>query len=243
MSKLSKAPLIEVVLELKWDMLNKEDLNDSQYLYGDIYSSLKHKYPFRENILPFDVPIEVLINKPVHRFRTNEGGYPLIQVGPGIVTLNTIDEEYEWEEFSNSYEELLRAFHNAFQKFENKKFSPSILYLDFFPFNFDDNDVYKFVNENFSVNLEQSFIVTESYPKDINLGFNYKIDLGTLNVSFQKGNNQQGQEGIILQTRIDGYAVNPEIEKITLWYNKAHTIISDLFKKMTYGKLYESFKN
>lgn len=243
MSKLPNAPLIEVVLELKWDLLTKEDLNDSQYLYGDIYSSLKHKYPFRENILPFDVPLEVLINKPVHRFRSSEGGYPLIQVGPGILTLNTIDEKYEWEEFSKNSEELLKAFHSVYQSFKNKLFSPCILYLDFFPFNFDNEDAYNFINENFSVNFKQSFIETESYPKDINLSFNYKIDIGILNVSFQKGNNQQGVEGIILQIRIDGFAKNDEIDKIILWYDQSHKITSDLFKKMTEGKLYESFKN
>ena len=42
MSKLPKAPLVEVVFELKWDIKIKSDLDDFQYLYGDLYANLKY---------------------------------------------------------------------------------------------------------------------------------------------------------------------------------------------------------
>ncbi|HPH00719.1 MAG TPA: TIGR04255 family protein, partial [Tenuifilaceae bacterium] len=89
MSKLPKAPLVEVVFELRWQIINKVDLSKIPYLYGDIYSQLKNKYPFRESIVPPEIPIDILINQPVHRFRTAPNDYPLFQVGTGIITLNT----------------------------------------------------------------------------------------------------------------------------------------------------------
>jgi len=243
MSKLPNAPLIEIVLELRWKITNKVDLSKIQYLYGDIYNELKHKYPFRENIQPPEIPLEILINQPVHRFRTAQNDYPLFQVGPGIITLNNTDSKYFWESFSKDSSELVDTFLKVFPFQSSELLTPSILFLDFFPFNFNKDDGYKFINDKFNVRFEQSFIETVSNPKDINLGFFYEIDLGDLSVVFQKGINNKQQEGIVLQTRINGAPINPKIDEIVSWIDKSHDTCSDLFKKLTEGELYESFKN
>ena len=79
--------------------MNKSDLSKVQYLYGDLYSELKQKYPHRESIVPTEIPLDILINQPVHRFRSAPNDYPLFQVGPGIITLNTTDSKYYWNTF------------------------------------------------------------------------------------------------------------------------------------------------
>lgn len=89
MSKLPKAPLVEVVFELRWEIAEKADLMQVEYLYGDIYAELKDKYPHRERILPIEIPVDLTVNKPVFRYRANKNSYPLIQLGPGLITLNT----------------------------------------------------------------------------------------------------------------------------------------------------------
>ena len=243
MSKLPKAPLIEIVLELRWKITNKADLSHIQYLYGDIYSELKHKYPFRESIVPTDIPLDILINQPVHRFRTSNNDYPLFQVGPGLITLNTIDSKYFWETFSKDAEELLVTFLKVFPEVNNNKLTPSILFLDFFPFDFEKNDVYKYVNDKFNIVFSQSFIPNEKYPMDINIGFYYEIQIGDLSVTFQKGKNSSQQDGIILQTRINGKPLNPVMEEISAWIEKSHDVCSKLFRELTKGELYESFKS
>jgi len=48
--------------------------------------------------------------------------------------------------------------------------------------------------------------------------------------------------GIVLQTRINGNPLEANEKEISNWINKSHDICSDLFKKLTEGKLYESFK-
>lgn len=241
MSKLPNAPLIEIVLELRWKITNKVDLSKIQYLYGDIYNELKHKYPYRENIQPPEIPIEILINQPVHRFRTAQNDYPLFQVGPGIITLNTIDSKYFWELFYKDSSELVETFLKVFPIQIGEKLTPSILFLDFFPFDFRKYDVYEFINEKFNVKFEQSFIKNVSNPKDINLGFYYEIPLGDLSVVFIKGKNKL-QEGIVLQTRINGASINPKRDEILSWIDQSHDTCSDLFKRLTEGELYKSFK-
>ena len=242
MSKLPNAPLIEIILELRWKIINKADLSKVQYLYGDLYSELKQKYPFRESIVPTEIPIDILINQPVHRYRTAPNDYPLVQVGPGIITLNTIDSKYFWDEFSNLAENLLDAFLKVYPVETDDKFTPSVLFLDFFPFDFENNDIHKYINENFNITFGQSFFKTESYPKNLNLGFYYRLEIGDLSIAFQHGKNSNQQEGILLQTRINGTPLPADKEEISNWINKSHEICSDLFKKLTEGKLYESFK-
>lgn len=242
MSKLPNAPLVEIILELRWDVKNKSELSKIQYLYGDIYSELKQKYPHRESIVPPEIPIEVLINQPVHRFRIGLNQYPLFQVGPGIITLNTIDKTYFWEEFSQDYDALVDSFLRVYPFTNNEKLTPSILFIDFFPFDFNKGDVYEYISHKFNITYKQSFLDNNRIPIDLNIGFFYELSSGNLSINFVKGKNNQNQEGIILQTRINGKPLNAKRTEVSSWINEAHDICSDLFKKLTEGDLFESFK-
>ena len=77
---------------------------------------------------------------------------------------------------------------------------------------------------------------------NINLGFYYELPIGALSITFQKSKSNNQQDGIVLQTRINGNPLNVKKEEISDWINKSHEICSDLFKKLTEGELYESFK-
>ncbi|HEY5125634.1 MAG TPA: TIGR04255 family protein [Ignavibacteria bacterium] len=243
MSKLPKAPLVEIVLELRWKIINKSDLSKVQYLYGDLYSELKQKYPHRESTVPTEIPIDILINQPVHRYRSAPNDYPLVQVGPGIITLNTVDSKYYWDTFSEWAEELIISFLKVYPIDINDKLTPSVLFIDFFPFDFEKDDIHKFLNDKFNITFGQSFFDSPKYPTNLNLGFFYSLPIGDLSINFQKGKSINKQDGIILQTRINGNSLNANKEEISDWINKSHEICSDLFKKLTEGELYESFKN
>lgn len=244
MSKLPNAPLVEVVAEIKWKVENKTDLSKIQYLPGDLFNEVKAKYPNRESIIPPDIPLELILNKPAHRFKAdNKNGYPLIQVGAGVVTLNTIDEIYHWEAFFEELQELTGKLINAFPYDDNEKeLHPGILFLDFFPFDFEKENAIDYVNKYFNISLQQDFYATESFPDDLNLKFAYKIELGDIIVTFQKGRNKEQQEGILMQTRINGIALSADTKEISDWFENAHEFCSNLFKKLTGGELYESFK-
>ncbi len=240
MSKLPNAPLIEVVIELRWQITQKNELTEIQYLYGDLYNELKDKFPHRESIIPVDIPIEMTLNQPVHRFRARAGGYPLIQIGPGILTLNTIDDIYEWNSFFKDTQETIEKFLKVYT-LPDKQVVPGIMFIDFFSFNFEENDVLDYINRNFKATLSQSFFEADKPPIDFNMGFAYNIELGQLRVNLQKGIVNKS-EGILLQTRINGKPLLAKEEKLGKWLNDAHELTSDLFKQLTAGNLYETFK-
>lgn len=244
MSKLPNAPLVEIVAEIKWNVENKDDLNRIQYLHGDLFNELKTKYPHRESIIPSDIPLELVLNKPAHRFKSsNRHGYPLIQAGAGIVTLNTIDEIYHWNSFFEELQELSEKFINVFPYEEKEKLIyPGILFIDFFPFDFEKENAIDYVNKYFHVSLGQNFYKTKTNPRDLSFKFSYNVELGDLIVTFQKGQNTEKKEGIVMQTRINGIALIAGIKEISNWFEQAHDFCSDLFKKLTEGELYESFK-
>ena len=131
MSKLPKAPLVEVVFELKWDIKMKSDLDDFQYLYGDLYANLKDEFPNRERLTPLEIPFDALINIPVFRFTKNENKYPLIQIGPGVISINTLNEFYVWEDFRENIHKLLDILKDIYPKFQTLKIIPALIYIDF----------------------------------------------------------------------------------------------------------------
>jgi uncharacterized protein (TIGR04255 family) len=242
MSKLPKAPLLEVIFELKWDITNKNDVIDFQYLHGDLYSNLKNKFLYRENLIPPEIPFDVLIGTPVYRFRRNQNEYPLIQIGPGLITVNTIDCIYFWEDFKKEVENTFNSLQLVYPKSKKIIFTPILTYIDFFEIDFQKQTILEFINKNLNLNIQQNFMDNKkSSFNDINLTLNYNIDSNILSLNLTNGNLNNSKSGIILQTKIIGEKNIYSTFKITEWLNEVHKISSELFKKITEGKLYSSF--
>lgn len=244
MSKLPNAPLLEVVFELRWPVVTEKDFNKFNYLYGDLYSAFKEKYPVREP-LPLsqtpEIPRNFLINNPLHRYRSKDN-YPLIQVGPGLLTLNTIDEKYFWEDYSKDSKELIESFFNIYEKNPTDKFTPSLLYYDFFVLDMENVNVLEFVNNSLNLNINQGFLKTNENPKNFVLNLSYPVKLGDLIISFNIGKNNKNEDGLVLQTRLNGTKFDPNPNDIVNWLDEAHDFCSNSFKELTKGSLYESFK-
>jgi len=98
-------PLVEAIFKLKRDL--RESVSgrwvDPYYklLIGRIYERIKDEYPFHEQLPTATMPDELAAYMVQHRFRKNENGRHLIQVGPGIITFNDT-EGYTWENFKES---------------------------------------------------------------------------------------------------------------------------------------------
>lgn len=241
MSKLPNAPLLEVIYELRWSVKQKDELTKFQYLIGDLYSSIKDIYPVRESLAPPEVPPDILINSPVHRFRKNENKYPLVQLGPGILTLNTTDDNYYWKDFYVWSKTLTEAFFMVYPV-NNEVFRPSLLYLDFFRFDFKNENVNDFINKYFNININQGFINNTGNPFHLDIGFFYETELGNLSVTLKKGQNGKKENGIVMQTSLHSKESKLESKDVLTWLNDAHGFASDIFKEITQGELFNSFK-
>lgn len=243
MSKLPNAPLLEVIFELKWDITSKADVVDFQYLHGDLYASLKSKYTHRESLLPPEVPLDIVKGTPVFRFRESRGSYPLVQIGPGIISLNTVDNKYFWNQFRDESNEILNLLNEIYPKFSKLNLSPALTYLDFFEYDKNEDNPLNFINSNFQLSLKDVFMnSTDAKMHDVNFTFNYKVDENTVSMNLRNGKINNEKEGLILQTKIIGVKEQYNTYKLKEWLNNAHDLSSNMFKSLTSGKLYESFK-
>jgi uncharacterized protein (TIGR04255 family) len=67
-------------------------------LLGLIYDRVTKEYPHHEELPAASVPDELAGHIVQHRFRKSENNWPLIQIGPGLVTLNDTNN-YTWKGF------------------------------------------------------------------------------------------------------------------------------------------------
>lgn len=244
MSKLPNAPLLEVIFEINWDITSKTDIVDFQYLHGDLYSKLKTKYAYRENLLPSEIPLDIVKGSPVFRFREKQGNYPLIQVGPGLISLNTIDDKYFWDKFRNESNEILNILNEIYPKYSELNISPALTYIDFFKYDKKKETSLEFINSNFKLSLNDIFMhKADSKLHDVNFTFNYEVKENVVSLNLRNGKFENKNEGLVLQTKIIGKKEKYNTEKLKEWLNTAHNLSSNMFKSLTAGKLYESFKN
>jgi uncharacterized protein (TIGR04255 family) len=193
-------------------------------------------------LIPPEVPMDAYINVPAHRFRVGKNSYPLVQVGPGILTVNTNDEKYIWENYEKWCSEAFKSLSDLYGFITSDNVTLSLKYFDFFQFNFKENDVNKYLSDYFHIKLNQSFLKETGNPSSVNLGFFYDTKLGNFSLRIFKGKNTKGQSGIIFDTTISSLRNIPDVIKFAKWLNEAHDYVSDSFKAMTKGKMYESFK-
>ncbi|MBU0489462.1 MAG: TIGR04255 family protein [Bacteroidetes bacterium] len=242
MSKLPKAPLLEVILEVKWQVESPDDLKKCQYLHGDLYAKFRQRYPYREMLVSPEIPMDAYRYVPAHRFRVKENGYPLVQVGPGILTVNTNDDEYIWENYERWCVEAFQSLSELYKFAKSENITLALKYFDFFPFDFKKNDVNKYLADFFHIKVNQTFLKGAGNPSSINLGFFYDTEFGNFSLRIFGGKNTNGQMGLVFDTNISLTRKVPATAEFSKWLNDAHDYVSESFKAMTKGKMYTSFK-
>ncbi len=240
MSKLKNAPLLEVIFELRWKMENKENWEKYSFLHGDLYSLMKSSYPDRELLFPGEMPHELLIDKPVYRFKS-ENRYPLFQIGPGLLTLNTIEAEYDWATYFKQIEELYGSFFESYSFSDKEYVRPSLSYFDFLRIDWEKENVLEYITSHLNMDIQQGFHNIQKPPNVFNWGIGYETELGNLVLRIDAGANNKKERGLIIQTQINGFEKDANLGSLTNWLNDAHELCSSLFKDLTKGELYESF--
>ncbi|MFQ6057112.1 MAG: TIGR04255 family protein, partial [Methanosarcinales archaeon] len=139
---LKNKPLVEVIFELRWELHEPAQgmKIDPHYkiLIGRMYDRVKDEYPFHEQLPTATMPDEIAGYVVQHRFRKDKDKWPLIQIGPGIVTFNDT-EGYIWEDFEKRVCYLLDTLFEAYPDAENNLKPNGLLlrYIDAVDFNYE----------------------------------------------------------------------------------------------------------
>lgn len=252
---LKNKPLVEAIFEVRWKLQESTPgmKLDSYYklLIGRIYDRIKDEYPYHEQLPTATIPDEISGYIVQHRFRKDKDKWPLVQIGPGIITLNDT-EGYEWEDFEKRIHQVLDVLFEVYLDAESNLSINGLLLrsIDAVDFNYEEDNVFSFLAKNLKIKIdiyEKLFEETgvDSLPLGFNLIFSFPATRpkGAVHLKFVRG-KRKNTDALIWETHIQsiGDDVPKNKEQITKWVAHAHALTDDWFFKMIKGELLERFK-
>lgn len=247
--QLPNKPLVEAILELKW-LISKEQGDPYYTLFlGRLYDRVASQYSFHEPLPTSMIPQPVIQNIVQHRFRTRENGWPLIQVGPGIVTLNDT-ESYTWQDFGQRVKELVQ---NVFKSYLNpgelRINSLLLRYIDAVEYDYSESNVFSFLEDKLKTKVALPRQLFNNVPvQDTPAGFNFQVVFpvtlpkGTITLRFATGKRRE-KLALIWETSFHslGDDVPKMPEGFEEWVEAAHELTDDWFFKLIEGDLERRF--
>ena len=148
-AKLKLAPLKEVIFELQWAGgvdTNGNPIDDGFDLaQGKLAEKLKIEYPVHKKLIPDGIPFRIF-GVPLHQYWKDEFKCPVIQHGSGILAVNDVEINYEWEQ---TYKPIvISAINSLINSYDEPiKFNKAKLqYID--AWDYHEQDPKDFVKDN-----------------------------------------------------------------------------------------------
>ncbi|MEW6248028.1 MAG: TIGR04255 family protein [Nitrospirota bacterium] len=251
---LKNKPLVEAILELKWVIPTSkagEIEVDPHYriLLGRFSERVEQDYPFHEPLPSAQIPDMMAAHMVQHRFRIGQGKWPLIQIGPGIMTVNET-EGYIWDDFKRRCEKAVRDLfdaHPAKQSFALRDLA--LRYIDAVDADFTKESVFDFLDEKMKTKISLPETLFEGGRVNRNpTVFNWQVSFqhddpgGFLTVRFAVG-QRNGNPALIWETIVQasGAQIPPIPDGFSAWLSKAHDLTDDWFFKLIEGDLERRF--
>lgn len=250
---LKNKPLVEAILELKWalpeQMPGMEGDPHYRLLLGRFSERIQADYPSHEPLPTTQIPDAMVAHMAQHRFRSSKGGWPLIQVGPGLLTVNETDA-YTWNDFNDRCEKVVRSLFEAHpNKSEFKVQDLTLRYIDAVDVDFSQESIFEFLQDKMktSISLPDGLFDggrVKKNPAAFNWQASFPHDdpggLVTLRLAVGK---HKDKPALIWETLVQ--AAHDRIPSMpdgfSEWLGKAHDLTDDWFFKLIEGELERRF--
>lgn len=252
---LKKKPLAEAIFELRWDLQEATAGTkiDPHYklLIGRLYDRVGDQYPFHERLPAASIPDDMAGYIVQHRFRKGQAEWPLVQIGPGIITVNDT-EGYVWEDFEERIVEAVNALFEVYPESKDAlKVNRVVLrYIDAVAFDYESDDIFVFLEEQMKTKIglcEKLFEGTrvEKVPSSLDLRFSFGSvePKGAIYLRFGRGRARES-DALLWETMVQSTLEDaPQVaDEITDWIRKAHNLTDDWFFKLIEGELLRRFE-
>jgi uncharacterized protein (TIGR04255 family) len=251
-AELKNKPLIEAIFELRWHIAGLDDgfpERDPKYsvLPGQLFDRLQSEYPVHEELpsVAMSVPVPYLVQ---HRYRKDHDEWPLVQLGPGIVTLNeTVG--YSWPDFASRIGALVAALSDAYPELP-QPVGLLLRYQNGMAFDFDNDDCLEFLRDKMGVTLSlntgmfESGIVSNS-PLGVDSTFTLVMKNlpGVLGLRFTRA-ERNGEPLLVWELLVQ--SLGPDVPKsesgLIEWTEHAHAVIEEVFFELIDGDLRGRFE-
>ena len=241
-------PLVEAIFEVRWQLAQaKTGLPYDphfKFLLGKFFDSVKGAYPEHEQLPTASIPDEMVGQNVQHRFRATKNGWPLLQIGPGIMSVNET-EGYQPDDFKARCQAAMQALYAAHPAAaELKPQVLTLLYIDAEPFAEGDADRLGFLKQKLGVGLSlpPSLFPNGTTPNPIGLdlraAFRASDPGGEVSVRITLG-KKDGRDALLWHTffRSAGKDDLPELPGgFPSWLDRAHTHMHNWFMAMIKGE-------
>lgn len=264
--KLESSPLLEAWFEIRWKLepgVTPDFVRDPSFPFalGVFFKSVQNEFGYREDLDASRAPEEMLPHVVRHRFRPGEGGWPLLQLGPGVATVN-FTHPYTWNDFYQKVLYLREKLLEAYAETELKTQLVALRYRNGVVFEYSSNSLLDFLNQNLNTSIAlPSRIpgpvssITWPISADIALRFDIEEPKGRGILRFVSGTRRQedpdtGQETRdnmlmwqleVLSRDNDAPEINGE-DQFAQWLTSAHMVAHEWFFSLIDGNLLKKFK-
>lgn len=256
--KLKTSPLVEAWLEVRWTI--KADSSSGfpgdpyPYALGSFYNSVKDVFGFSEELPASKVPMGMLPNVVQHRFRTMKDGWPLIQLGPGVATIN-FSSPYSWVD---SKERILYFRNKLLEAYSAVKLEPNFIFLRYrnvYQYEYSTKGSLEFLKKiNLHIQLPKNIpgiAGVDPNPLQNNLLLEFRLNepkgVGQIQIANGFFTPEPGSNLEAMLWELAAGAINEDVpdfyneESFGRWLDDIHAVLHDWFLGMIDGELLKEF--
>lgn len=244
--KLKNAPLQEVIFELFW----KLPLSDTgqptdqgfDLAQGVFARNIRKRFPVQKRLIPESMPFKIY--PALHfQFWTDEQTWPVVQLGPGLLTVNDTEKNYTWK--GNFRENIMAAVETLKESYEGSIEIKQVRlrYIDAVEYDPSAYEISEFVAKFLNVNMQNRYSPAARH-KDLNIVQAFDLDNDTvLRLITENGIfNATGNPAIVWATEVEK-SININFDNLYEWLEFGHQVVSDAFVNTLNPKFYASFDN
>jgi uncharacterized protein (TIGR04255 family) len=251
-------PLVEVVFELRWQLEEGRQLGlmtdpGFRIFMGRFYDRVKGQYPQIEDVPASQVPDDMTPHTVRHQFWTGKRKWPVVQIGPGIVTVNET-EGYLWNSFRPRLVDAIRKLYESYpaEIFELKPAQVTLKYIDAVAFDptHSKTPLLRFLRESLHTGIDVEPLLFQdpeeaASPLGVNLTLNFRSEKpkGAVVLTIANG-LKETKSSVIWETTIvskqEDVPTTPE--QFATWLDDAHEISDKWFFTLTRGQLLHRFE-
>lgn len=251
--ELKNKPLVEAIFEIRWKLQGAPSgpKTDPHYklLLGRLFDRFLLDYPDHEQLPTANIPDELVGYIVQHRFRVAANKWPLVQVGPGIFSVNST-ADYTWQDFRPRVVSALEKLYDAHPKVGDLMVTNLILrYIDAVDFDYASDSAFDFLCDNLKLTISLPTNLfnntdVENRPNSLvwQCSFKCQRPKGIISIRFATG-QKNNVPAIVWETIVESAGDDlPSMPKdFSNWIDAAHEITDDWFFKMIEGELERRF--
>lgn len=244
-AKLTNPPLIEAWLEMRW---NNRDADNRFFFHAHEFTQrILPSYPIGEATDNVEIPESLSPERIRYRFRQSIDGYPLVQIGPAVASVN-FGRDYTWNHFLEEAKRLRSAVLACFPNSAEGTYL-SLRYRNVYPFDPNKEDLSELLSDKFHVKVDVPPALQELSAAGSVIQRSYRLPdlpgVGTFQIGSGLGGDDVKEPVIVwelsaLSMGEDTPRFDDDLRFVT-WLDMAHKTLEAWFFGLIEGDLYDVF--